>query len=71
MIAVDAAHWWGPAGWLYRNTPGNLTSSAIAFTAGFTVGYVKKLRPHFEKVHSRIDELHDKHDLLHRKIDGT
>lgn len=38
MIAVDAAHWWGPAGYLYRNTPGNLIASFIAFLAGYFVG---------------------------------
>ena len=32
MIAVDAAHWIGPFGWLYRNTPGNLAASGICFT---------------------------------------
>ena len=38
MIAVDAAHWWGPVGYLYRQTPGNLIASFIAFVAGYLVG---------------------------------
>lgn len=39
MIAVDAAHWWGPVGYLYRQTTGNLIASGIAFTAGFLAGH--------------------------------
>lgn len=38
LLAVDAASWPGPAGWLFRNTPGNLAASGIAFGAGLVVG---------------------------------
>lgn len=63
MIAVDAAHWWGPAGWIYRNTPGNLAASAMAFTAGSVWGYRKVLKPH-------LDRIHDSHEALHAKVDA-
>ena len=35
---IDAAHWWGPAGWLYRNTPGNIAASVIWAGPPFVAG---------------------------------
>lgn len=29
IAAIDAAHWWGPAGWFYRNCPGNLVAGFV------------------------------------------
>lgn len=52
---IDADHWWGPAGWLYRNTPGNLAASAIAFGAGW---WWKG-----RKILSHLDELHRHHRI--------
>lgn len=61
MSAVDAAHWWGPFGWLYRNTPGNFAASAIAFVAGWML----KGRQVVRHLHKRLDH-HD--DALHHII---
>lgn len=58
---IDATHWWGPFGWLYRNTPGNLAASVIAFTAG----YVLKGRQIVRKLHTEITH---SHELLHHII---
>ncbi len=33
ILAVDSYHWWGPLGWLAKNTPGNLAASGICFAA--------------------------------------
>lgn len=59
MIAVDAAHWPFPAGWLYVAVTGNLVASAICFTAGYTLG----LRKHFKSIHHHLDELHRHHSI--------
>lgn len=40
MLAVDAARWWGPLGWLYRNTPGNIAASIIWAGPPFVAGAV-------------------------------
>ncbi|MHA0111221.1 hypothetical protein ACXYUI_29455, partial [Klebsiella pneumoniae] len=45
LAHVDAARWPGPAGWLYRNVPGNLAASAIAFAAGYVVAEIRHFRP--------------------------
>ena len=71
MIAVDVAHWHGALGgtvaWIYRNTPGNLAASAIAFTAGYLV----KGRSIVKGLHGRIDELHRRHDHLETQVKQT
>ena len=57
---VDAARWWGPFGWLYRNTPGNLVASAIAFVCAGVWVHVKLVLPareHRKHVHERMDRI--------------
>lgn len=55
MIAVDAAHWPFPIGWLYVAVTGNLVASAIAFMAGW---WWKG-----RKILSHLDELHRHHKI--------
>ncbi len=42
ILGVDSYHWWGPLGWLAKNTPGNIAASVIwagpPFMAGVVVG---------------------------------
>lgn len=66
MLAVNAAHWWGPAGWLFRNTPGNLAASGIAFVAGVTVGS-KALKG----LHSKLDRNHAATTAIHTHLGIT
>ena len=60
LLAVDAAHWYGPLGWLYRNTPGNLAASAIAFSAGLVAGRRpwKRLKAHNRWMAEHMARIH-------------
>ena len=64
LAHVNAAHWWGPAGWLYRNTPGNIAASVIWAVPAYLIG----VRRGWKKLHSKLDELHSKHDRLHAHL---
>lgn len=75
MTAVNAAHWVGPFGWLYRNTAGNIAASAIWGPLGFVLGAVWAKRKVIAPIHKRLDDhaqslsdLHDKHDRLHAHL---
>ena len=78
MIAhVDAAHWWGPLGWLYRNTTGNIAASALWGPIGLVIGATWAKRKVIHPIHRRLDEqdasvgdLHAKHDRLHEHLVG-
>lgn len=72
---VNAAHWWGPAGWLYRNTVGNIAASAIWGPVGLIVGATWEKRKVIRPIHRRLDthtaslsDLHAKHDRLHQHL---
>lgn len=55
LAHLDAAHWWGPVGWVYRNTPGNLAASAMC-VAGAWLWKGRKILDH-------LDELHRHHGI--------
>lgn len=66
MIAVDIAHWPEPFGWLFRNTTGNLVSSAIAFVAGWMLKgrqIMRRLNHNHEALHHIIKHHPDIPDL--------
>jgi hypothetical protein len=56
VVMVDAARWWGPVGWGYRNLPGNLTASGVCFVAGFVAG-----RTGLKHLHAKLDAHHAEH----------
>lgn len=62
--------WPGPFGWLFRNTPGNLAASAIAFFAGWML----KGRQVVHGLHAKMDAHKDHHaarfDALEAKVDA-
>ena len=64
FLAVDAAHWWGPAGWLYRNTTGNIAASAIWGPIGLAVGAVWAKHKVVLPIHARLDA-HQAHHEAH------
>ncbi len=59
MIAVDAARWWGPLGYLYRNTPGNLLASLLWIVPG--VAYARWKAIPAAKAHLE-ERLHAHHE---------
>jgi hypothetical protein len=71
IFAVDAAHWPGIAGWLFRNTPGNLAASGLAFAAGISLGWVKG-RKALRELHSKLDAHHAEsmraHEAIHHQL---
>lgn len=67
---VDAAHWWGPAGWLYRNTPGNLAASAVWGPIGLILGAAWERRKVIAPIHRRLDHHDRSHQALHDHL-GT
>lgn len=38
IIALDTYHWWGPIGYLFRNTPGNIIAGFIQLGIGLAIG---------------------------------
>lgn len=71
LAHVDASHWWGPAGWLYRNTPGNLAASAIAFTAGWALKGKQIVKGIHDKLDRHHKELVDLHHITHDAVSGV
>ena len=63
MVAVDAAHWPFPFGWLYVAVLGNEVASILAFTAGFMVGR-RHIAKHFERVVGRLDHIIKHHPQI-------
>lgn len=61
VLAVAAAHWWGPFGWLYRNCPGNLAASGICFVAGVFAG-----RAGLNRLHAKLDAHHAEQMAAHK-----
>ncbi|MCU4184018.1 hypothetical protein K6U06_06575 [Acidiferrimicrobium sp. IK] len=71
--AVDAARWWGPAGWLYRNCAGNLAASAVWGPVGFGLGALwahRKIvvparthRSETARLHAKVDAVLDHHGI--------
>lgn len=59
IVGVDTYHWWGPLGYLFRNTPGNLVASALWAGPAFLLGYVKGWRKHLKPHLQRTREIHE------------
>ncbi len=63
---IDAAHWWGPAGWLYRQCMGNLAASAIWGPVGLIVGAAWERRKVIGPIHRKLDAHHEAQMDAHR-----
>lgn len=62
ILAVDAAHWWGPAGWAYRNLPGNVAADVLFGIAGYYAG----VRKAWQRLHTKLDSHHNQQMDAHR-----